>query len=62
MTGLLMSDDGLNGFTESLDTTFDLATLVSPLCVKSLLIKVLLVYHFPLDTFPPYNIIMNSWY
>ena len=30
MTGLLMSDDGLNGFTESLkilDTTLDLATL-----------------------------------
>ena len=42
-----MSDDGLKGFTESfkiLDTTLDLATLVSPLlCVKSLLIKVLLV-------------------
>ena len=34
MTGLLMSDDGLKGFTESLkilDTTLDLATLVSPL-------------------------------
>ena len=34
MTGLLMSDDWLKGFTESLKmlkTTFDLATLVSPL-------------------------------
>ena len=34
MTGLLMSDDGLKGFTESLkilDTTLDLGTLVSPL-------------------------------
>ena len=43
-----MSDDGLKAFAESikiLDTTFDLATLVSPLCcVKSLLIKVLLAY------------------
>jgi len=34
MTGLLMSDDGLKGFTKSmeiLDTTLDLAALVSPL-------------------------------
>jgi len=34
MTGLLMSDDGLKDFTESLkilDTTLDLATPVSPL-------------------------------
>ena len=34
MTGLLMSDDGLKAFTESLkilDTTLDLATLASPL-------------------------------
>ena len=48
MTGLLMSDDGLKGLTESLkiiDTTLDLATLVSPLqCVKFLLFKVLLAY------------------
>ena len=61
MTGLLMSDDGLKGFTESLkilDTTLDLATLVSPLyCVKSLLIKVLLDYALHS---PPCNI-MNSW-
>ena len=48
MTGLLMSDDGLKDLTESLkilDTTIDLATLVSPLqCVKLLLFKVLLAY------------------
>ena len=34
MTRLLMSDDGLKAFTENLkilDTTLDLATLVSPL-------------------------------
>jgi len=34
MTGFLMSDNGLKGFTESLeilDTTLDLVTLVSPL-------------------------------
>ena len=34
MTGLLISDDGLKGYTESLkilDTTLDLATLVLPL-------------------------------
>ena len=34
MTGLLMSDDWFKAFTESfkvLDTTLDLATLVSPL-------------------------------
>ena len=34
MTGLLMSDDGLKGFNESLKilhTTLDLTTLVSPL-------------------------------
>jgi len=34
MIGLLISDDWLKAFTESLkilDTTFDLATLVSPL-------------------------------
>ena len=34
MTELLMSDDGLKAFTESLqilDTTLDLATLVPPL-------------------------------
>ena len=34
MTGLLMSDDGLKSFTESLeilDTTLDLVALVSPL-------------------------------
>ena len=34
MTGLLMSNDGLKDFTESLkilDITLDLATLVSPL-------------------------------
>ena len=46
MTGLLMSDDELKGFTKSLkmlDITLDLDTLVSPLqCAKLLLIKVLL--------------------
>ena len=47
MTGLLMSDDGLNGFTESLDTTFDLATLVSPLCVKSRAFGLFSIRHFP---------------
>ena len=34
MTGLLMSDDGLKSFIESLEilyTTLDLATLVSPI-------------------------------
>ena len=58
-----MSDDGLEGFTESLkilDTTFDLATLVSPLkCVKLLLIKVLLAHTLLVRYSPP---IINSCY
>jgi len=63
MTGLLISDDRLKSFTESLkilDTTLDLATLVSPLqCVKLLLIKVLLAYTLLVRHSPP---TMNSWW
>jgi len=58
MTGLLMSDDGLKGFNESLKilhTTLDLATLVyiTTLMFKSLLIKVLLVYTLLVRHSPP---------